>query len=172
MHPPEFSEPALCSSHDVSQSGRLSASSWPCALTVTWVRLADRVVRIWCSVALFRRAFRRILLSPHISLSSMHQVLNFVELTERQRWPLPVDTQLLAAVAEKCQAYAKAVRYREELWPADPGNSGSSCHSRRARVFKACSVFRLSASPEAPSGSLWFPVSCHSCPVTTGYSRA
>ncbi|PHJ24453.1 target of rapamycin [Cystoisospora suis] len=69
------------------------------------------------------RAFRRVLLSSHISLSSLHQILNFVELTERQRWPLPVDTQLLAAVAEKCQAYAKAVRYREELWLADPGGS-------------------------------------------------
>ncbi|PFH33616.1 hypothetical protein BESB_078320 [Besnoitia besnoiti] len=69
------------------------------------------------------RGLRRLLVCPEVSLSSLRQMLNLVEMIERQRWPLPVDTQLLAAVAEKCQANAKAIRYREELWLADPGGS-------------------------------------------------
>ncbi|KFH18229.1 putative target of rapamycin (TOR) [Toxoplasma gondii MAS] len=69
------------------------------------------------------RGLRSVLLCPDVTLASLRRVLNLVETIEQQRWPLPVDTQLLAAVAEKCQANAKAIRYREELWLADPGGS-------------------------------------------------
>ncbi|CBZ55468.1 Phosphatidylinositol 3-kinase tor2, related [Neospora caninum Liverpool] len=69
------------------------------------------------------RGLRGVLLCPDVTVPALRRVLGLIEMIEQQRWPLPVDTQLLAAVAEKCQANAKAIRYREELWLADPGGS-------------------------------------------------
>lgn len=51
---------------------------------------------------------------------TLQSLLSLCEFMDRDERPLPVDIRLLGAVAERCHAYAKALRYREEEFVTSP----------------------------------------------------
>ncbi|KAK8706592.1 hypothetical protein V6N13_050150 [Hibiscus sabdariffa] len=51
--------------------------------------------------------------SPNIPPEILATLLNLAEFMERDERPLPIDIRLLAALAEKCRAFAKALHYKE-----------------------------------------------------------
>jgi len=60
--------------------------------------------------------------TDNMSLEVLQPLLNLAEFMELADKPLPIDIRKLAALAEKCHAYAKALHYREiefETFPAD-----------------------------------------------------
>ncbi|PKA52204.1 Serine/threonine-protein kinase TOR [Apostasia shenzhenica] len=51
--------------------------------------------------------------SPNIPSEILATLLNLAEFMEHEEKPLPIDTRLLGALAEKCRAFAKALHYKE-----------------------------------------------------------
>ncbi|XP_047315173.1 serine/threonine-protein kinase TOR isoform X1 [Impatiens glandulifera] len=51
--------------------------------------------------------------SPNIPPEILATLLNLAEFMEHDEKPLPIDIRLLGALAEKCQAFAKALHYKE-----------------------------------------------------------
>ncbi|PKA52215.1 Serine/threonine-protein kinase TOR [Apostasia shenzhenica] len=51
--------------------------------------------------------------SPNIPPEILATLLNLAEFMEHEEKPLPIDTRLLGALAEKCRAFSKALHYKE-----------------------------------------------------------
>jgi len=58
--------------------------------------------------------------SAHIPTEIMQTLLNIAEFMEHQDKPLPLDVRLLAELAERCHAHAKALHYREREFRSNP----------------------------------------------------
>uniref|UniRef100_A0ACD5YK47 Uncharacterized protein n=1 Tax=Avena sativa TaxID=4498 RepID=A0ACD5YK47_AVESA len=59
------------------------------------------------------RSLKTAFSSQNIPLEILAMLLNLAEFMEHDEKPLPIDTRLLGALAEKCQAYAKFLHYKE-----------------------------------------------------------
>lgn len=55
-----------------------------------------------------------------MSLSDLQQILNLAEVMGQQGESLPVDTDILVRVADRCRAFAKSLHYRELEWKTRP----------------------------------------------------
>jgi FKBP12-rapamycin complex-associated protein len=65
-------------------------------------------------------SLERALSSPTIPQEILQTLLNLAEFMEHFDQPLPVDPTMLGALAEKCHAYAKALRYKEIEFQSSP----------------------------------------------------
>ena len=61
--------------------------------------------------------------SPKIPVNILQRILSLFEFLEHDRIRLQIDINDLGDLAEKCQAYAKALYYREQEFEEDPSNS-------------------------------------------------
>lgn len=68
----------------------------------------------------FIRGIASAILSPELSLSDLQQILNLAEVMCQEDETLPIDIEILARVADRCHAFAKALYYRELEWKARP----------------------------------------------------
>uniref|UniRef100_A0A452YXH8 Serine/threonine-protein kinase TOR n=3 Tax=Aegilops tauschii subsp. strangulata TaxID=200361 RepID=A0A452YXH8_AEGTS len=59
------------------------------------------------------RSLKTAFSSQNIPPEILATLLNLAEFMEHDEKPLPIDTRLLGALAEKCRAYAKALHYKE-----------------------------------------------------------
>ncbi|CAM0955895.1 unnamed protein product [Alopecurus aequalis] len=59
------------------------------------------------------RSLKTAFSSQNIPAEILATLLNLAEFMEHDEKPLPIDTRLLGALAEKCRAYAKALHYKE-----------------------------------------------------------
>ncbi|KAK8942075.1 Serine/threonine-protein kinase TOR [Platanthera guangdongensis] len=59
------------------------------------------------------RNLKTAFLSQNIPPEILATLLNLAEFMEHEEKPLPIDTRLLGALAQQCQAYSKALHYKE-----------------------------------------------------------
>jgi len=62
--------------------------------------------------------------APNVPPEVLQILLNLAEFMEHDEHPLPIDVRRLGEVAEKCQAFAKALHYKEHEF-----KSASSSHN-------------------------------------------
>lgn len=79
-----------------------------------WMELGDVLQR---DVA---RNLELVLLAPTLPADILQFLLNLIEFMELAETPLPIDSRILGSLAEKCHAYAKALRYKEMEFRKSP----------------------------------------------------
>eukprot|EP00007_Cunea_sp_BSH-02190019_P005820 CAMPEP_0174239676 /NCGR_PEP_ID=MMETSP0417-20130205/15613_1 /TAXON_ID=242541 /ORGANISM="Mayorella sp, Strain BSH-02190019" /LENGTH=2416 /DNA_ID=CAMNT_0015318639 /DNA_START=113 /DNA_END=7359 /DNA_ORIENTATION=+ len=86
------------------------------------------------------------LLSPTIPPEILQSLLNLAEFMEHNMNGLPISSEILGKMAEQCQAYAKALHYKEIEFRRDPINT----------VQALISVNNQLGQPEAATGILCY----------------
>ncbi len=61
-----------------------------------------------------------LLRSPEVPIEIIHDILNLAEFMEREVNPLPIDINVLSKHACRCNAYAKALHFKETEFHKDP----------------------------------------------------
>jgi len=61
--------------------------------------------------------------APNIPSEILHHLLDLAEFMEHNEKPLPIEIKLLASLSHKCQAYAKALHYKEIEFQTSPQNT-------------------------------------------------
>jgi FKBP12-rapamycin complex-associated protein len=82
--------------------------------------------------------------SPNIPPEVLQTLLTLAEFMEHDEKPLPINIRKLGSVAEKCQAYAKALHYKELEFLSSP----TTC------IQSLISINNLLGLPEAANGML------------------
>ena len=79
---------------------------FPASFVSCWSELSDSLQKQLV------RSLEAALASPTIPPEIITSLLNLTELMEHDSSQLPLDTRTLAALASKCQAFAKALHYK------------------------------------------------------------
>ncbi|CAD7701599.1 unnamed protein product [Ostreobium quekettii] len=111
---------------------------FPASFISCWSELSDSMQQQLV------RSLEAALASPTIPPEIITSLLNLAELMEHDRSQLPLDTRTLGALASKCQAFAKALHYKEVEFQESP----------KTAVEAILAIYSQLRQPEAADGML------------------
>ncbi len=138
----ESSSPALRSCAALAQVYTpLARELFNAAFVSCWSELADTFQQaLVASVGLAFDTEK----APNVPPEVLQILLNLAEFMEHDEHPLPIDVRRLGEVAEKCQAFAKALHYKEHEFKSAP----------QATIGSLISINYQLNQPEAADGIL------------------
>ena len=91
----------------------LSKDLFNAAFFATWVELGLESVSLTVPQHILSEAVTQALVSPYMPVSILQDLLNLAEFMEHNDRPMPLDKRVLGRLALQCNAYTKALRYKE-----------------------------------------------------------